>query len=365
MGFRYWVLLVVLCWTVALPALADEPATIALQARWALADYPGVPAVEAEILKLTNTERQRHRLPPLSASVPLQVAARQHSTEMHARKYFAHESPVAEWRRPWQRAYFAGHWGEQVGENILMLQDASLTTPQAIAAKCHELWMGSPRHRENILLPRWTLLGVGVFQHDGVIYATQVFAAPVTVLESATLTRAHGELVHLRLQGQQAKDDINIWVNRQRAHSATPQRGAWQAEITLPRHSGTYELLAGTGNTATWRAQLDTDREPPALEIVRPGLVAQYAITLAPFTGYRLAATARVPKGKRDVLLVRDKMAVASLTPDKHGNIAFALVLPPQTQPYAIGIALDGLIENLLFVDALLPPEQAFRGRPD
>jgi len=59
---------------------------------------------EHACIERLNTHRILLGLPPLEMDLRLVVAAKKHSEEMVAKKYFAHESPTAELKTPWQRA---------------------------------------------------------------------------------------------------------------------------------------------------------------------------------------------------------------------------------------------------------------------
>ena len=100
--------------------------------------------------------RAANGLRPLSLSPQLAAAARQHTSEMLAKGYFAHESfgggPFSE---RLQRFYAPGRSGRwSVGENLLW------SSPDVQAKRAVELWMASPGHRENILAPAWREIGI-------------------------------------------------------------------------------------------------------------------------------------------------------------------------------------------------------------
>ena len=88
---------------------------------------------------------------PLTASAPLQCAARNHSVDMHIRDYFAHDSPdgysVAD------RADWAGYPWMAIGENL------ALGSPNSLSAV--NGWMGSDGHCANIMHPDFTEVGIG------------------------------------------------------------------------------------------------------------------------------------------------------------------------------------------------------------
>lgn len=88
---------------------------------------------------LLNENRSVMGLQPLRLDEKLSAAATNHSKEMAAKNYFAHESPVAAHKSPADRARnakFDGDWG---GENIFMGSDSPQTAYSA--------WWGSDGHR--------------------------------------------------------------------------------------------------------------------------------------------------------------------------------------------------------------------------
>ena len=124
-------------------------------------------ALEVGVLGDINTFREQHGLRPLRFSPALGAAARQHSTEMALRGYFAHSSADgSSFDRRIARYYPMGHsryWS--VGENLLW------SSPDVDAAGSLQMWENSPPHRENLLTPRWREIGIS---------AVHVVSAPGT-----------------------------------------------------------------------------------------------------------------------------------------------------------------------------------------
>jgi len=134
------------------------------------------------VLQQLNVIRRQHGLVSLTSSPQLAAAARQHTAEMLADGYFAHESAdgTAFWKRI-ERFYphvATGYWS--VGENLLW-SGGSVDPKQAVA-----LWMASPGHRENILTPEYRQIGIsaryasdapGTFSGDAVTVIDTDFGA--------------------------------------------------------------------------------------------------------------------------------------------------------------------------------------------
>ena len=112
-------------------------------------------AVEAATLCLLNAERRRRGLGPLLPDGALRAAAVAHSLDMARRDYFEHDTP--EGVKPWMRIARTGYRSSLVGENLAWGEGAKSTPAHAL-----KLWMASPGHRENLLEPRYTQVGIGL-----------------------------------------------------------------------------------------------------------------------------------------------------------------------------------------------------------
>ena len=136
-------------------------------------------ALRAEVIDLTNREREARGLAALSERNELNEAALKHSRSMAVHDFMAHRDP-ASGRDVGDRATETGYDWRRIGENI--------ASGQATAGEVVQGWMDSPGHRSNILSPDFSEIGVGYVrdsddqfgcgdlpcQH----YWTQVFAAP-------------------------------------------------------------------------------------------------------------------------------------------------------------------------------------------
>jgi uncharacterized protein YkwD len=124
-------------------------------------------SLESGVLSQLNKIRVQHGLQPVKISARLTASAAQHSREMGADGYFAHNSHdgTAFWKRigRWYGSNGYGFWS--VGENLLW------SSPQVDPVDALQLWMDSPEHRANILTARWREIGIS---------AVHVAAAPGT-----------------------------------------------------------------------------------------------------------------------------------------------------------------------------------------
>jgi uncharacterized protein YkwD len=126
------------------------------------------PEAEAEMVALVNEERANIGLPSLSVDPRLIPIARQHSEEMFRLKYFGHQSPVT--GSPFDRLDAAGIRYSRAGENLAYAQSVAVA---------HRGLMASEGHRENILRPEFTRIGIGVISAGpyGKMF-TQMFLTP-------------------------------------------------------------------------------------------------------------------------------------------------------------------------------------------
>lgn len=109
------------------------------------------PDAEQEMLKLLNEERVSRGLGTLELDARLVPIARQHSEEMFRLKYFGHQSPVN--GSPFDRLAAAKLSYTRAGENLAYAHSVAIA---------HRGLMDSQGHRENILRPEFTRIGIGV-----------------------------------------------------------------------------------------------------------------------------------------------------------------------------------------------------------
>ncbi len=106
---------------------------------------------EQQVVELTNQERTAQGLEPLKVDTELSKVAREKSRDMAANNYFSHDSP--NYGSPFDMMKQFGIAYQTAGENIARGQ----RTPQQVV----DGWMNSEGHRENIMNPNFTHIGVG------------------------------------------------------------------------------------------------------------------------------------------------------------------------------------------------------------
>ncbi|HEY3415706.1 MAG TPA: CAP domain-containing protein [Armatimonadota bacterium] len=349
-----------------LPGLAAGSGCATLSAKWSCDQFPGQEAIERAVVTLTNAERSKAGVRQVTVESALQTAARQHSGEMGAQNYFAHESPVELWRKPWQRTYYAGYWGQEVGENIASVENGHFTTPESIAAHFMNLWMTSPSHKANLLRADWKIIGVGFVKCGNTYFGTQEFANPLVTLEEATLTRVSGEMVVARLDGTRRSGDVDIWVDSQHYKTISPTRGEWSATVSYPRHSGCYEVAVSVGQEIVWSIKLDTDNTESPLRSERAvkGKVVNHAdADIVPFSGLKLHVVASVPATRQPVCILQDDQPCCQPTVSRDRHITFDQILPERSTPYTLTFVVNEQAEELLYIDTKKPLAEAFRNR--
>jgi uncharacterized YkwD family protein/spore coat assembly protein SafA len=117
-------------------------------------DLGGIKSVENQVIQLTNQQRAKYGLKPLTANWELSRVARYKATDMRDKNYFSHTSPT--YGSPFTMMKNFGISYRAAAENIA----AGQTTPQEVVTA----WMNSAGHRANILNGTYTQIGVGYTQ---------------------------------------------------------------------------------------------------------------------------------------------------------------------------------------------------------
>jgi len=245
-------------------ALRSLAILLLLAAPFAVAQSP----LEIEILRQTNAYREQYGLEPLAWDEAAHKAALAHARDMLARHYFAHETP--EGVTPAERMWRAGVLEVTVGENIAYY--GGLDASQA-AAKVVADWMNSPHHRENILRPQFTHLGVAVSQAgDRVMLVQDFLARPFKVLVWRTPSQKR---VGVLEYGGSSRATVGVFVN-----------GVYRTALQPPDWRGELELDPGSRvSLGLWRDgayYLACSFVPPRLDCANPKIAwsARYHVEL-------------------------------------------------------------------------------------
>lgn len=131
----------------------------------------GADALRSEVLRFVNEARRNNGVPPLSWNATLEIQAAQYACEMVFYDFFDHVNPVTGSTLSMRTEDF-GYRYAWVGENLA----AGQRTPREVVQD----WLESPCHRQNLLHPAFTEIGIGV-RTGGTygIYWVQEFGRPL------------------------------------------------------------------------------------------------------------------------------------------------------------------------------------------
>jgi uncharacterized protein YkwD len=140
---------------VTLP-LPPSPPTAPAAASAAGREVGDATTLRATVLRLHNRSRVRAGVVPLRQKARLREAAQRHAQHMVAAGFFGHTAPDGSGLvdRFVRSGYIRAGTAFAVGENLW--QTEGPVTPQAAMRS----WMRSPRHRANVLEPRFRDIGI-------------------------------------------------------------------------------------------------------------------------------------------------------------------------------------------------------------
>jgi len=127
------------------------------------------------VLKQTNAERVKAGLQPLKVNIKLAASAKFKVEDMFYNQYFAHDSPSG--IAIGDLAASVGYEFIAIGENLAL---GNFENDEDLL----NAWMNSSGHRENILNPKYTEIGVavakGTFEGKTTWMAVQHFGLPIS-----------------------------------------------------------------------------------------------------------------------------------------------------------------------------------------
>lgn len=134
---------------------------ILLQVSFSIVNFvkPGVLGVTSNVeyrklIELTNKEREKVGLPPVSENSALKEAARMKASNMFSENYWSHFAPSG--KSPWDFILGSGYKFSFAGEN---LAKNFYNSEDVVVA-----WMNSQTHKENILNPKYNDIGIAVVE---------------------------------------------------------------------------------------------------------------------------------------------------------------------------------------------------------
>lgn len=150
------------------------------------------------LIQLTNTERKINGRSMLRVNTKLAKAAEKKANDIMARGYFSHTTPEGKPFYQWIQE--ANYTYKSAGENLAI---SFISNEDATAA-----WMKSTTHRENILDPHYTDIGIAVaigeFEGKTTAVAVQMFGEPTA--DEAIMATAIGSPIALGAAIESARE---------------------------------------------------------------------------------------------------------------------------------------------------------------
>lgn len=179
-----------------------------------------------QVIELTNQERSRIGLKPLTLNQDLASAALAKGQDMFTDQYWSHTAPDG--TQPWSFIHQAGYVYKVAGENLA--RDFS-NTESMVAA-----WMASPTHRANIVNSQYDEIGIAVI--DGTLegYETtlvvQMFGSqPSQPLKAADIGKNDKNQGNFTIQ-EQSSSAANI--NQQPGEAVKRSQAEVLASVLVP-----------------------------------------------------------------------------------------------------------------------------------
>ena len=136
-------------------------------------------ALEQRIAILVADERGRidPTAKPLMIDPELAAIARQRSSDMAAKHYFAHAAPNGDTSASIlmaEDAHFQGLLGENIGAQHYRAE-LGVDVDQ-FARNFLDIWLKSPKHKENLAYAEYNRTGIGAAVDGDTVYVTELFA---------------------------------------------------------------------------------------------------------------------------------------------------------------------------------------------
>lgn len=124
------------------------------------------------LVDLTNSDRSLNSASSLTVNDKLTLAAQLKANDMASKGYFSHTTP--EGFEPWVWLDKAGYSYAYAGENLAVNFFDSADVEKA--------WMNSPTHKQNLVKPEYTEVGIamakGKYKNQDTIFVVQFFGTP-------------------------------------------------------------------------------------------------------------------------------------------------------------------------------------------
>ncbi|MCR4433786.1 MAG: S-layer homology domain-containing protein [Caldiserica bacterium] len=126
------------------------------------------------LLGLINKERANAGLNSLEWDSTLADFAQKYATEMGTNEFFSHVSPISGSFQERAKVLFDQGF-TFVGENLARVNNIGSFTTEALLSSIHNSFMNSPTHRDNIMNPNWTSVGIGFWSDGNWLYLEVCF----------------------------------------------------------------------------------------------------------------------------------------------------------------------------------------------
>jgi len=247
--------------------------------------YPeieGIDYIESLLFKLTNEERTRRGLKELQFDKRLRIAARQHSNDMLNRKYLSHNSGDNISKTPLHRIYNSGLSVLVVGENIAenkggAVQALLKENPDSLAKIVIKEWMNSPPHKENILNPDFTHLGIGSIAYKNTHKVTQNFADERDFSVDSMLAEVDKKRYLISLYMNSVVPEFSIFDNGEPINTDSVCLYSRRIDFPLIKKSGFHKVELCLKERTLYRCgvRLFVHTDPP-VENIFPTLSSNY-----------------------------------------------------------------------------------------
>ena len=200
--------------------------------------------VEARVVTLTNETRAKSGLQALATETRLTDTARAFAGVVANTGRLDHD---ADGTTPADRVKKRGYVYCIVAENLGMEYSSGGFTPERLSRNFVTGWMESPTHRDNILQPDVTEIGVGVSRNKaGEYYAVQVFARPMSQMTRFRVTNRANATVRYEYRTR----GVSLGPRQARNHESCiagslKLESAGQDVLVQPRDGARYVVTQG------------------------------------------------------------------------------------------------------------------------
>jgi uncharacterized protein YkwD len=208
-----------------------------------------VEATVAGIVERSNAFREQEGREPVAVDQTLQGTAQEFANYMAENDRYGHQ---ADGRTPSQRAKAHGYDFAIVLENIAYAYDSRGFEAPALAEKLVQGWIDSPPHRENLLDPDVTVIGVGVAESRTThyYYAVQMFGRPASLAVEFSLFNVTQTPIAYEIDGR----SFTLEPRYVRTHTSGrppqvtirwPEESKQQPTVLKPDAGDRYRIEAG------------------------------------------------------------------------------------------------------------------------